>query len=60
MAIYFLFAFMLLTLLALTAGVTLMAIGGKWNARFSNKLMVARVAFQAVAVAFFLVVISVG
>ena len=37
----------LLTVLALGAGLVVMVRGGKWNAQYSNKLMVLRVALQA-------------
>ncbi len=43
-------AMMLATLLVLVAGVGVMMIGGKLNARYGNKLMVARVGFQALTV----------
>ncbi len=42
--------FMALALLMVIAGVVLMATGGKVNQKFSNKLMVMRVVFQALAV----------
>ena len=41
---------MLATLFVLVAGVSVMMIGGKINAKYGNKLMVARVAFQAITV----------
>ncbi len=41
---------MLATLFVLVAGVGVMMIGGKTNAKYGNKLMVARVAFQGVTV----------
>lgn len=44
-------AAMLATLAALATGVIIMAAGGDANARWGNRLMVARVAFQALAVA---------
>ncbi|AZL15265.1 HIG1 domain-containing protein [Rickettsiales endosymbiont of Stachyamoeba lipophora] len=41
--------FMFITIAIVIAGVLLMARGGKLNKKFSNKLMVARVIFQAIA-----------
>jgi Hypoxia induced protein conserved region len=41
---------MLATLGVLVAGVAVMMIGGKTNAKYGNKLMVARVAFQGITV----------
>jgi len=43
--------FMLATLAVLLAGVILMMKGGKLNQKYGNKLMVARVALQALAIA---------
>jgi len=43
--------FMLATLAVLLAGVILMMRGGKLNQKYSNKLMVARVALQGMALA---------
>jgi len=43
--------FMLATLVVLLAGVILMMKGGKLNQKYSNKLMVARVALQGLAIA---------
>lgn len=40
-----------ITALVLVGGVLLMARGGEVNRKYSNKLMVLRVAFQAAAVA---------
>ncbi len=42
---------MLATLAVLTTGVVLMGIGGKVNARWSNRLMIARVTLQTLVVA---------
>lgn len=42
---------MVAALIALVVGVVLMAMGGKMNAKYSNKLMVWRVALQAGALA---------
>lgn len=42
--------FMLLTLIVLIGGITLMARGGKLNEKYANKLMMARVTLQALAV----------
>ncbi len=39
----------LMTLIVLLVGITLMAKGGKVNQEYSNKLMVARVVLQALA-----------
>jgi len=44
-----LIALMLATVVVLVAGIVLMAKGGEANAKYGNKLMVARVAFQGVA-----------
>jgi hypothetical protein len=41
---------MLATLVALVAGISLMMIGGKLNAKYGNKLMVARVGLQGLTV----------
>jgi hypothetical protein len=40
---------MLATVVVLVAGIVLMAKGGEANAKYGNKLMVARVAFQGAA-----------
>jgi hypothetical protein len=40
-----------LTLIVLITGVLIMARGGKTNEKYSNKLMIARVALQATAIA---------
>ena len=40
---------MIATVVALVAGLVLMAVGGKENKKHSNKLMVARVGLQAMA-----------
>lgn len=47
-AIILFFAF--LTLLVLILGVIGMATGGEFNKKFGNKLMIARVMFQATAI----------
>ena len=44
-----LIALMLATVVVLVAGIVLMAKGGEANAKYGNKLMVARVAFQGAA-----------
>ena len=44
--------FVLATLVVLIVGVVLMGKGGKLDAKFSNKLMVARVCLQAMAIIF--------
>ncbi len=41
---------MCVTLISLIVGVIFMSIGGKLNKKYSNKLMVARVATQVLAV----------
>lgn len=46
-----LIAVMVAALIALVVGVVFMATGGKMNAKYSNKLMVWRVALQAGALA---------
>lgn len=46
-----LIALMLATVVVLVAGIVLMAKGGEANAKYGNKLMVARVAFQGAALA---------
>jgi hypothetical protein len=46
----------LFTLLILIIGVIAMAKGGKFNEKYSNKLMVARVAFQAIVILLVVVV----
>jgi hypothetical protein len=43
-------AFMLATLVVLVTGILLMAKGGKVNEKYSNRLMIARVVLQAMAV----------
>ncbi|ABV73183.1 hypothetical protein A1E_01190 [Rickettsia canadensis str. McKiel] len=45
-----------LTLTVLVIGVVLMAVGGKFDKKFSSKLMTLRVFFQAVAI-FLLIII---
>jgi hypothetical protein len=42
---------MLATLFVLIIGIVFMARGGKVNKKYSNKLMIARVALQGIAVA---------
>lgn len=44
-----LIALMLATVVVLVTGIVLMARGGEANAKYGNKLMVARVAFQGAA-----------
>lgn len=51
---------MLATLGVLIAGVSVMMIGGKLNAKYSNKLMVARVGLQALTILFIGLLIMVG
>lgn len=40
---------MLATVLVLISGIVLMAIGGKFNKKYANKLMTARIVLQAAA-----------
>lgn len=42
--------FAVLTMFILIGGLVVMAIGGKLNKKYSNKLMVMRVVFQALAI----------
>lgn len=44
---------MALTLLVLFVGIVTFAAGGKFNAKYSNKLMRLRVLFQGIAIAVF-------
>jgi hypothetical protein len=44
-------ALTLFTLLILIVGVIIMAKGGNFNKKYSNKLMIARVVMQALAIA---------
>lgn len=44
------FALMLATLAVLVMGVSVMMIGGKLNAKYGNKLMVARVSLQGITI----------
>ncbi len=46
-----LIALMLATVVVLVTGIVLMARGGEANAKYGNKLMVARVMFQGAALA---------
>ncbi len=46
-AIFFL---MFSTVVVLIAGIALMAVGGKLNQKYANKLMVARVVLQALSI----------
>ena len=41
---------MIATIVVLVAGLVLMAVGGKVNEKYSNKLMTARVLLQAAAI----------
>lgn len=45
-----LFFCMLATVIVLISGIVLMAMGGKLNKKYGNKLMVARISLQALAV----------
>ncbi len=46
---HILFALLLATVGVLMAGVVLMSVGGNANTRYSNKLMMARVSLQGMA-----------
>lgn len=46
----FLLSVMIATVIVLVIGIIMMAIGGKTNDKYSNKLMIARVSLQAVAI----------
>lgn len=48
---------MVITLGVLVAGVIGMATGGEFNRRYANKLMRARVLFQAIAVGLFAIIL---
>ena len=50
MHVFIFIAFAAVVLVLLT-GVVLMACGGKWNTRYGNKLMVARVSLQGLVLA---------
>jgi hypothetical protein len=54
-----LIALMLATVAVLVTGIVLMARGGEANAKYGNKLMVARVAFQGAALAVVVVLLMV-
>ena len=49
----FLFILMGITALVMITGVIFMVVGGERNRKYSNKLMVARVGFQAAALVCF-------
>jgi hypothetical protein len=51
---------MLATAGALIIGVGLMSIGGKLNAKYANKMMVARVSLQAITIAVIGLLLLVG
>lgn len=51
---------MLATLGVLIAGVSLMMIGGKLNAKYSNKLMVARVSLQGLTLLLIAILVFMG
>ena len=50
--------FMLATVVVLVVGIGLMARGGEANRKYGNKLMTARVAFQALAIAVLVLLIA--
>lgn len=45
------FIFSFLTIAVLVSGLVIMAMGGKLNTKFGNKLMSLRVVFQAITIA---------
>lgn len=47
-----LYIFSILTLLILITGLVIMAIGGKLNSKYGNKIMALRVLFQAITILF--------
>ncbi len=47
----YLYSASLITALALILGIILMAVGGKYNDKYSNKLMTLRVVSQALVIA---------
>ena len=49
---------LLLTVGALVGGLVVMAVGGEVNARWSNKFMRYRVLFQGIAIALFLIALT--
>jgi len=53
-----LLALMLATVVVLVFGITLMARGGEANRKYGNRLMVARVALQASAIAVLVVLLA--
>ena len=55
--VIFIVIVMVLTLGVLVAGVIGMATGGEFNRRYANKLMRARVLFQAIAVGLFAIIL---
>lgn len=57
---YIVGALVLATLGVLVAGIALMGAGGKANARYGNKLMVARVSLQGLALLTLLAMFFVG
>ncbi len=58
MGVVLLFGLMLATAAVLVVGITLMAKGGEANRKYGNKLMVARVALQAGAIAVLVVLLA--
>jgi hypothetical protein len=47
---YIIFAIMLVVFIIMVAGLVVMSVGGRTNAKYGNKLMVARVGMQALIV----------
>ncbi len=58
MGVVLLFGLMLATAGVLVVGITLMAKGGEANRKYGNKLMVARVALQAAAIAVLVILLA--
>lgn len=57
---YIIIALLLATFGVLIAGIALMGTGGSLNARYGNKLMVARVSLQGLALLMLVLMFSLG
>lgn len=57
---YIIVALMLATFGVLMAGIVLMGVGGAYNARYGNKLMVARVSLQGLVILMLAVMFYLG
>ena len=57
---YIIFILLFAIVAVLLAGVILMAIGGKANAKYGNKLMVARVALQGLVLLLLVLLFTMG